>query len=431
MALIKLSSTNPHLSYILVKNPATQAAANAPFSRNLRKGVVYGWYDSSAQGFNLWFKDAEHECSFAEGRDADFEYLDQTRYSSPLLPAAMITALLNDSWRKHQEYDEPGFDNYLIINTFYIHRMESFKRAFRSLNGRFDIELTHVRGKVYRVKVSTKETIQALLCVVSLISLQQFQGSTSLMSDLSEKYLKMLNIIQAPFYLRHVFARILMQDFNTFRKNKALIDGPNMDLKFGDTRMQRFNYIKGHLKGGNFLIDIGCGELYQAIKLARNYDFVYACDKDPEILEANQGRIKKRKIENVIPLGGFEESFEDMTFEGDSVVHVLATEVLEHMSQDEARALLEKLKEAQVDCIVATVPDREFNKYYGMAEDEIRHTDHKWEPTRNEFASFIASVFPSDQFDVLVEHAGDTITEDDGKTVSTSIGVVITRKEAS
>ena len=35
--------------------------------------------------------------------------------------------------------------------------------------------------------------------------------------------------------------------------------------------------------------------------------------------------------------------------------------------------------------VVVTTPNAEFNHYFGLEEDELRHWDHKYEFTRPEF----------------------------------------------
>jgi hypothetical protein len=68
---------------------------------------------------------------------------------------------------------------------------------------------------------------------------------------------------------------------------------------------------------------------------------------------------------------------------------VILSEVLEHIEKDEALKLLQALRQVEVNKLIITVPNKDFNEFYGMAETEFRHDDHKWEPTYDEWVKFL------------------------------------------
>src|SRR5574343_1561511 len=106
MAVLTIGSTNPNLSHILLKNPATQKESNAPFKRKIRKGTGYGWFSAEdGSQFRVWFKDAAGESSYATGSKAQFEYLDITRYNSPFLIINVLDEFFRVSYTKESEYD--------------------------------------------------------------------------------------------------------------------------------------------------------------------------------------------------------------------------------------------------------------------------------------------------------------------------------------
>ena len=107
MSILTVSSTNPNLSYIISKNPATILAEKKPFERDLRKGRVYGWFPKPDNTmFRLMFQDSPVDNSF--GPNSDFEYLDVSRYSNPYIPIGMIKAALDSAVGKMPIYQRHG-----------------------------------------------------------------------------------------------------------------------------------------------------------------------------------------------------------------------------------------------------------------------------------------------------------------------------------
>jgi hypothetical protein len=61
------------------------------------------------------------------------------------------------------------------------------------------------------------------------------------------------------------------------------------------------------------------------------------------------------------------------------------TEVIEHIEGAEAAKLVEAVLRTNFSKVVITVPNRDFNINYNIGPDEMRHSDHKWEPNLEEF----------------------------------------------
>ena len=80
------------------------------FQKPLRKGTAYGWFVNDNE-FRMTFVDSPTESSF--NTRGDYEYLDRTRYTSPYLPIAMITTLLNTAQKKDFEY---GVEHLATLN---------------------------------------------------------------------------------------------------------------------------------------------------------------------------------------------------------------------------------------------------------------------------------------------------------------------------
>ena len=71
MAFLQLKSTNPDLSCMIRKNPATGLLA-----RDLRRGTLFGYCSvNDPQTYNIFFRDAFNEISYPEYKDQEFEYI--------------------------------------------------------------------------------------------------------------------------------------------------------------------------------------------------------------------------------------------------------------------------------------------------------------------------------------------------------------------
>lgn len=84
MAIVQLRSENPAFSYLIRKNPASGLTL-----RSVRKGIAYGWY-SEASVYHVYFKDADNEVSYKQFAEERFEYLNVSRYNTPLFPLNAI-----------------------------------------------------------------------------------------------------------------------------------------------------------------------------------------------------------------------------------------------------------------------------------------------------------------------------------------------------
>ncbi len=116
LALLTIKSTNPQFSFILSKNPSSGLLV-----KSCRLGHLYGWFSlNNSQEYYIWFRDSDTEVSYKENPDDQFEYLDISRYNSPMFPANAITEMLGSASKKRHEQDSLGYDNELIINEFYI-----------------------------------------------------------------------------------------------------------------------------------------------------------------------------------------------------------------------------------------------------------------------------------------------------------------------
>lgn len=104
MAIVQLKSTNPKLSFMLRKNPDS-----GMLLRSVRKGMAYGWYKDEFT-FNVYFKDADNEISYKQNEYENFEYLNVSRYNTPLFALNAMNEFFSAPLKALDTRDEEGYD---------------------------------------------------------------------------------------------------------------------------------------------------------------------------------------------------------------------------------------------------------------------------------------------------------------------------------
>lgn len=413
MSLLVLSSTNPEFSFIIQKNPETIQTTRKPFSRELRRGRVLGWFSKMDNSqFSLLFRDAETETSFTDS--GDFEYLDKTRYSSPYAPVQMIDKGLRTAWLGHEK-DVDGYR--ATVSTL----IEIPTRLWSRIHmpAPYEVEFKVVRNNYVKVTISAPKVSQVLnlmnlICILAVMTTDDMYIPMD--KPVIFKYLKSLNEVDAPYYLRHLFLARTMNNPGIFKAamEEGLVNTDRMIFNWGNTQQHRLSALKDGLRlekseVRDRLIDIGCGEMSHSLKLTVNYSQIIGYDADPELVAINAAKIAKRELTNLscvnmdVNAGNVEEIF-PLLEESDIII----SEVLEHMSKEAAAKLLAKVLTSEAGTVVVTVPCKDFNIHYNLKDDEVRHPDHKWEPTRQEFIEFIQST-PLVGRTVEIKAVGDSV----------------------
>lgn len=402
--MLILKSTNPKMSWVIFKNPQTQQDSKEAFKRPCRKGVIHGWF-ADEQTFKMLFIDHPSEISFS---NQEFEYLDKTRYCSPYLPVSAISELLHTACNKKSEDDLAGYENSFTFMVSTRNELAAQRLGSR-LPGGFDM-VRIGQGSLFKVTFTNELGIYELLNTVNVWSVVVSILSDELYIQMDEnvcaKYAKALNAIDAPYYARHTLIRSAIRKPTAFNAVRPLLENERFNLNFGTTQEHRFSGIRPHLPGGAALYDIGCGELYYTRKLAKAYEAVHAFDADPLIQRKNAERLKQYELTDKVSLYG-EVTSEELDIEPGA--HVLLTEVLEHMPLEQSRQMLTALAKQPFGRLVISVPNRTFNPNYLMAEGQMRHDDHHWEPTREEFETLIGQHFSTEKFRIYIGGLGDAV----------------------
>lgn len=420
MAIVQLRSTNPDLSFVIKKNPNS-----GMMLRQVRKGLAYGWY-SCPSTFNIYFKDADNDISFKRDAKDDFEYLNVSRYNTPLFPLSAINEFFSAPLKAQDSRDEEGFEHTLHINMVHIHLARYIEFFNKHMTG-FTFETEHLAHKSYSLTIKTRKSLYQLMHVASVLFLflAMFgEEYLDISDDVLVKYIKSVQIIDAPFYIRSLFARNFLSNRERFKKyagELARTDRYSIRFEFGGTAQQRRSFIAGALPFDKSIVDVGCGEGFYAIPFASKIeDSYYAIDINEQLLEIVQRKAAAKEVDNIATFPSIERFLDEYNGER---VDVVMTEVVEHMSLEEAAALIRLIcNNVDFDRFIVTTPNADFNTYYELKD--FRHDDHKWEMGKAQFEEWLPGVIDTERYSCEYVAIGDGVNG-----MQTTQGAILRKKE--
>lgn len=424
MAILQLKSQNDKLSYIIRKHPDSGMQI-----RSLRLGTSFGWY-SDEFTYNLYFRDAGNAVSYKVHVDEQYEYLNTTRYNSPLFVLGVLSEFFQYNIKNQDKLDVDGFENSLLINM-----INSKGRYIEHFNNYFqDVSITSEKiiHNSYRVVLTTNKSIHYLINITNLLALFLSivtEEYLEVNDGILDKYLQCLNIVDAPFYIRYIFNRNFIRSkdkFKRFKERLETTDRYKISLSFGDTFIQRRDRIESILDFDYSIIDFGCG-FGKYLSFARKLgdeNLYYGIDINKEDLRKLEIKAKRMNLDNIATFSDF-GSFVDTNVNESDHYDVILTEVIEHMEINEAKDLVKLiLNSVKINKFVITTPNKDFNKYYLLSE-ELRDKDHKFEFTQEEFSLWVKDIFTplSDDFNIEMLYLGDVVDD-----IHTTIGVLVKSK---
>lgn len=439
MAFITLNSSNKKFSFELNKNPKSGLQA-----MELREGTLFGFFSKRAKAFNLYFQDHPLRCSFNDDLAArgDLEYNDLTRYASPLCYLSMLDKGISIKEPINQEVELPSHNYSLCITSINLGSARLVDLLKKDLQDTYTVEATPLskQSRLFKVTFSVKATsVYPLIQVVKIFLLlsAKFSDRDQRLDDAQiEKYLKEVVRLDLNYQLRNVF-KVKFLTPNLFKKNRELINTSskvNLDLQCNNNFIQRRDFIVStaitNYEKAN-IVDLGCGEgnyikiLYKKLLAANNNrkDSIsyHAIDSSVDALEEVKHLARKNEFELSV-YTTLQDFIEKEGNQKDKIYTYLCTEVIEHNTKEEAEALLTTLDGLRANKIVITTPNKTFNTFYNLEEEETRHHDHKHEVTEEEFKALITKSFLGKE--VTFYNLGDKVNG-----VSSTLGAVISERE--
>lgn len=158
--------------------------------------------------------------------------------------------------------------------------------------------------------------------------------------------------------------------------------------------------------GATSVVDLGCGEgkLIRKLRKEAKITRIVGMDVSVTALEYCHRKLGLANVsmreEGRISLIHGSLTYRDARLEGFDAASLV--EVIEHLDQPRLRSLERVVFEfARPRVVIVTTPNAEYNAVYGMEKGTMRHRDHRFEWTREQFADWCQAI--SERFDYAME----------------------------
>lgn len=163
----------------------------------------------------------------------------------------------------------------------------------------------------------------------------------------------------------------------------------------GTLNMQRYEAIVKQVEKlpHRFVIDMGAGEgkLTEQLAQLQTIDTLYAVDPSNTALLKMKKRFSEADFAVAPDIQWGSLYYEDTAFKGADVF--ILCEVIEHINEDRLQPIMKLITDSYApNNIIITTPNAEYNKVYEL--DEMRHDDHRFEWTREQFRSWCSAAAP-------------------------------------
>lgn len=423
MAIIHIESNNSKLSYILFKNPNTGMQI-----KTLRKGYLHGWYTDD-NNYVLYFKDSFDEISYPHSENQEFEYLTLTKYNSCQVYMNMISTLLKSTTKVQHEYDTDNYHHTLEVSSVNLNNLKIFNSFNKSLNGIINIELLHLQHNTYKIKFSSNRSLFFLLNYCEIFFLMNAVKNNEHLyvnDDVLNRFMQVIDKLEPPYFIMYHFKVIFLLNHNKFNKYRHLLEKSSsgkVSIQNGTNLQQRMNFIKCNLSYDRSILDIGCGEgnYLKFSNHIENYTY-YGVDTDEKCLAKSTKKILDKKYNNVKLFESLSRFYSEVKNEE---VDIIITEVIEHIELVEVENFVHYIIDnIKFSTIILTTPNKDFNVYYNMRDDEIRHDDHKWELNYDQLKKFMNSILSKyTNIEVKYSNIGDSVND-----TYTTLSIIIKKK---
>jgi hypothetical protein len=397
--ILKIKSPNVHLLDILNKNPNTDFGL---YFCSLKNGQVVGNAVNKNE-YEVVFQDTKYSYLPEESNAIDYQ-----SYCTPLAVLHICNELFAHILKSRADFSEKTIKWLGItqgeadresctieVPSFYIDS-NWYRNGKFLLTKYFDgIELVRQSNRIFRLTVTAKSIFEAfnLLALVSIFThvTNDYGVFTFIDDGMAQKFGRILtNIERVPYFVFYLFIMKAVKSVKQFEELKPLFEdylaksGLQANLVLENTQRLRILFITNLLELDVPILDVGCGELLYYKKMMARYFTApyYAMDRDADF-ERLAETISRRYEENNL---FFYTQLEQFT--SGEQVNILLTEVIEHNPLADAKALIKSLLSYNFNKLIITTPNFEFNQFYSM-ETDLRHEDHCFELTRDEFQTFI------------------------------------------
>ena len=404
--IIQIKSDNPDFSYLLAKNPF-----NGLQGQQLRKGSLFHYFPHP-QHYVIYFEDNYDSCNISyPKKDEQQEYLDKSPYISSYILFDCLSTLLNHCLKpeideKYLQYDRDGkrfnYSLECIVEVQGEHNLDIFSRYCKNDFGNVRFEYKKFHNNIYNIKLLSTNFFN-LIKVTFIFAVYNSifnKDKIQLQDSFIEKVIDIINVLDAPFFIRYLIKKNMIFSKKIYENVKdKLEDSKRYKIKFVSQNEPweiRYNYIYNHINTTvPTIIDWGFGEGKLIKRFRKIFKTVIGVEIDDDMIERLNWRIQHREEYKDIICIDYKrldqvEKLENIVKENGPVVIVLS-EVIEHLeSIQKAQQFLQHIIETySPEQVLITTPNREFNKYLGIPDGELRHEDHKFEMTMAELIKML------------------------------------------
>jgi 2-polyprenyl-3-methyl-5-hydroxy-6-metoxy-1,4-benzoquinol methylase len=293
---------------------------------------------------------------------------------------------------------------------------------------------------VYKLTLTTKESLVHLLNTTFLLCaffasfnrhVWQFDKT------MCERLISIMHTSDVPYYVRYRFVGQFLNRTTFPKMCAALTSRPSKHYESvvfheGTTADHRRDMIRGLLDFKRPILEIGCGEGFYTVPFAQRVNPLplVAIDVDETILAQTRHKCATKNLTNVSfhpSLDAFLDATSKVQERDKTVYDIICSEVVEHMPQKDAEKLITQVMEhVAFRSFIITTPNSDFNRFYELSPEEMRHDDHDFELGTIEFQAWINKLlapFASASCTWKFVPVGDIV---DG--VACSHGLIITRQ---
>lgn len=192
----------------------------------------------------------------------------------------------------------------------------------------------------------------------------------------------------------------------------ATEDAVERGLSLNEARMQAVAQVLAD-SDATSVIDLGCGEgrLLRTLIRDKRYSKLTGVDVSPSVLDVAASRLRlsdmteKQRARVQLFQGAL--TYRDRRFAGYDAATLI--EVIEHLEPDRLPALVRVVFAfARPRTVVVTTPNVEYNhRFSGLDGGRMRHSDHRFEWTRAEFAAWAQEVGKAHGYSVALSGIGE------------------------
>jgi hypothetical protein len=393
--------------------------------KGLREGHLIGSFNKKGEYVSL-FIDLEGSTSSY----GDSSYVDASQCTNPLLTLNMIREHYSSAVKRIHEEDTYEYEHSIEFPFFPMN--ENSVLFLNSIDlGKFFFQAENWPGtNLYKVKISTELPLYYLLHFVqavlflSVVTGEEYVNTKA--DGLLEKYMKSISISGLPYKLLNSI-KVNCLTGNNFseyveclEKSYSVLTGNSIHMVRGNTLQVRKQWVESQISEQMSIVDVGCNS-GNYLYLSRRVPYYYPIDIDENSRNKTNLKAADKHMENVSPAYDSLESWFS-ALDSSKRYQYLLTEVLEHMSVEQAKkVLIDIFSKGNADAAYITFPNYEFNYFYAgeisKEGNEFRHKDHVWEGTPDIVRDLYSVVDTIGNVRWLQESIGDAIIVEPSATV--------------